>query len=605
MNNSKLRSEIPAEFKWSLDEMFPDDISFDKAISDGLSLASKLSAMQGHIMDSPSALLEALDTYAEAMRTIENVFAYSRMKRDEDNSVSDSIEKCGKAMSAYTQVAAAASFLDPEILASDTSTIASFMEKESGLGLYKHLLEELFRQKDHTLTDSQEYILASLGDVLGASGDIFTVLNNVDLEFRPVNDADGISRPLTVSSYNSFMESPSRDVRKEAYSSLYDGYKAHINTIAALFNNSVRKESVTALLRNYSSCLDAKLSPNNIPLTVYDQLLLAVHEHLGAFHKYIGIRARMMGLEKLSMYDVYAPLITSADRKYTFSEAIDLIRKALAPLGQDYIDTLINGLTSEGWVDVYENRGKTSGAYSFGTYDSKPYILMNFGGRLRDVFTLIHESGHSMHSWYTRKNQPYIYGNYAIFAAEVASTVNEVLLINYLLENTTDKDMRAYLVNFYIDEFRGTLFRQTMFAEFEKYAHEASENGMTLTAENLSEKYAELNKEYYGDYMDTDDIIRYEWSRIPHFYRAYYVYQYATGFSAANDIALRLLDEYRSGNGQHKALDGYKAFLSSGSSDDPVALLRLAGADMSTPDPVEAALGIFEKLVDELEALTL
>lgn len=603
MNTAKFktRDDIPASYKWSLDEMYPEQYLFEEDIRKSLELAEKLASMQGSVTKSPDALCESLDTYFSALRLIEKAYSYSRMKRDEDNSCASSVENCGKAMSAYTKIAAAVSFLDPEILSEDPELINQFIDENPALGVYSHYLKVLLSEREHTLSDSEEFILASLGDVLGSSGDIFTVLNNVDLDFGTVTNTNGAEVPLTVSSYISLMESPVREVRKQAFTQLFNGYKSHINTIAALYNNSVRKDTLTASLRKYDSCMQARLHPDNIPEIIYSNLIKAVRSHLPAFHKYVGIRARLLGMDKISMFDVYNRIIDSVDVHYTFEEAIDLVLKALAPLGEDYVSILRNGLINERWVDVYENKGKTSGAYSFGSYDSKPYILMNFSGRLRDVFTLIHESGHSMHSYYTRSNQPYIYGGHSIFTAEVASTVNEVLLINYLLDNCDDEDLRTYLINFYIDQFKGTLFRQTMFAEFEKYAHEYSESGGTLTAENLCARYQELNDDYYGEFMEKDDLIRYEWSRIPHFYRPYYVYQYATGFSAANAIARSILNEYKNGNGTNDALAGYKAFLCSGSSGYPIDLLIIAGADMSTEEPVMTALDIFDMLVDELD----
>ncbi|MBR2541076.1 MAG: oligoendopeptidase F [Mogibacterium sp.] len=590
-----LRTEIPHKYTWSIDEMYKDESDLDREISLASDLVGKLASLHGHVMESPSSLLNALSRYSDSMRHIENVLTYCRMKKDEDNSDSAATERFGKAVAAYTAISSSSSFLEPEILSKGIGSVRDMIAKEPGLEMYSSLLDRICRIEGHVLTEDQEYILASLGEITGASGNVFTVLNNVDLDFGTITDKDGNEHRLSIPSYISYMESDDRDLRKQAYESLYRVYRSHINTIASLYNNSVRKDTIYAELRHYKSSMEERLWPDSIPLSVYDNLINAVHEHLPSLHRYMKTRARLMGRDSISMYDVYNHVTDTPETHYTFEEAVDLVCKALKPLGDDYVAILRKGLLEERWVDVYENNGKTSGAYSFGSYDSKPYILMNFSGRLRDVFTLIHESGHSMHSYFTRHNQPYIYGDHSIFTAEVASTVNEVLLINYLLENCSDPDERAFLVNFFIDEFKGTLFRQTMFAEFEKFAHEYSEQGGTLTADNLSDKYNELNSEYYGEYVDQDDIIRYEWARIPHFYRTYYVYQYATGFSAANAIANRILTEGRS------AADEYRQFLSSGSSDYPVELLKLAGVDMSTPGPVDSALKTFDRLTKELE----
>jgi oligoendopeptidase F len=472
------------------------------------------------------------------------------------------------------------------------------MDEEEGLGMYRFLLTELLKQRDHTLSKEEEFIIASYGEVLRSSGNIFTALNNADMEFGTVTDEDGNAKPLTHGTFVRFLESQSETVRKEAYDKLYDKYISLNNTLTAVYSNSVRKDAVTAKLRHYSSSLDAALTSNDIPLSVYDSLIHAVHEHLPSMHRYAGIRRRMLGLETMGMHDMYVPLVRPQEAHYTFEQAAEICCKALAPMGEEYVNAFRQGVLEKRWVDRYENKGKTSGAYSYGSYDSEPYILMNFSGTLRDIFTLIHEGGHSMHSWYTRQTQPFIYGDHSIFTAEVASTVNETLLIHYLMDNAENDEMLLYLVNFYIDEFKGTLFRQTMFAEFEKLTHEYIESGGSLTPEWLNTEYGRLNSEYYGPEVTYDDKIKYEWSRIPHFYRAFYVYQYATGYSAANAIAERILTEGPS------ARDEYISFLRSGSSGTPIDLLKLAGVDMSTEKPVRMALEVFDGLVDRLDELT-
>lgn len=597
-DNQKLRSEIQTADKWNIDAMYSDSSAVLEDVSKGMSHAQHLASMQGHVMDSPASLLDALISYTEAYRAIENAYAYAHMKRDEDNTDTAGAELFGKVSMSLTALTSLTAFLDPEILAADPSLVRSYMDEEEGLGMYRFLLTELLKQRDHTLSKEEEFIIASYGEVLRSSGNIFTALNNADMEFGTVTDEDGNAKPLTHGTFVRFLESQSETVRKEAYDKLYDKYISLNNTLTAVYSNSVRKDAVTAKLRHYSSSLDAALTSNDIPLSVYDSLIHAVHEHLPSMHRYAGIRRRMLGLETMGMHDMYVPLVRPQDAHYTFEQAAEICCKALAPMGEEYVNAFRQGVLEKRWVDRYENKGKTSGAYSYGSYDSEPYILMNFSGTLRDIFTLIHEGGHSMHSWYTRQTQPFIYGDHSIFTAEVASTVNETLLIHYLMDNAENDEMLLYLVNFYIDEFKGTLFRQTMFAEFEKLTHEYIESGGSLTPEWLNTEYGRLNSEYYGPEVTYDDKIKYEWSRIPHFYRAFYVYQYATGYSAANAIAERILTEGPS------ARDEYISFLRSGSSGTPIDLLKLAGVDMSTEKPVRMALEVFDGLVGRLDELT-
>ena len=570
-DKQKIRSEILTADKWNIDSMYSDSSAVLEDIGRGMAHAGHLASMQGHVMDSPASLLDALISYTEAFRAVENAYAYAHMKRDEDNTDTAGAELFGKVSMSLTALSSLTAFLDPEILSADPALVRSYIDKEPGLEVYRFLLMDLLKKRDHTLSREEEFIIASFGEVLRSSGNIFTALNNADLEFGTVTDADGTVKPLTHGTFVRFLESSSEKVRKEAYDKLYDKYISLNNTLTAVYSNSVRKDVVSAKLRHYSSALDAALTPDDIQLSVYDSLINAVHEHLPSMHRYTGIRRRVLGLDKMGMHDMYVPLAHPQDAHYTFEQA----------------------------AEMYENKGKRSGAFSAGCYTGWPYILLNYKeDRLRDLFTLVHEGGHSMHSWYTRQTQPYIYGDHSIFTAEVASTVNETLLIRYLMDHAENDEMLLYLVNFYIDEFKGTLFRQTMFAEFEKHAHELVESGGSLTAEWLNSEYGRLNSEYYGPEVSQDDKIKYEWSRIPHFYRAFYVYQYATGYSAANAIAERILTEGPS------ARDEYIRFLRSGSSDTPIELLRIAGADMSTEEPVRMALDVFDGLVDRLDELT-
>lgn len=596
-NEKKTRSEISDEFKWNISAMYPDESDVYKDVNSSKSLAEEVSNMQGHIMDSSFTLLKTMLLYSSSIRLIERAFVYSHMKHDEDNGDTRYVEMYSNVVAAYSEVAAALSFIIPEISQASASTIAEYIDELPDLEVYRFMLEEIIRKKDHLLNKDQEFILASLHEILNSSDEIFSALNDVDMNFGEIVDQDGNTMPLTHATYIQFMQSQDRNIRKEAYYKLYDEYKKLNTTISTMYSFNVKSDVITSKLRNYSSILESPLSSENIPISVYDNLIAAVHEHLPAMHKYVDIRKRVLGVDELKMFDVYCPITKNIEFNYSFDEALEIGCAALSPLGESYVNTLKNGIKNEKWVDIYENQGKTSGAYSFGCYDSYPYILMNFTGDLRDVFTLVHEGGHSMHSYYTRKTQDYIYADHSIFTAEVASTVNETLLIKYLLKNCDDIEMKKYLINFYIDEFKSTLFRQTMFAEFEKIVHEHVWNGGALTPEFLNKTYNDLNTLYFGPAMSEDDMIQYEWSRIPHFYNSFYVYQYATGYSAANAIANRILNE-----GQ-PAVDDYLKFLTTGSSNYPIELLKIAGVDMSTEQPVLSALDTFDQLVDELNNL--
>lgn len=588
------RNEISQEYKWNIEAMYPveDDVYAD--LKEGLELATDLEEFKGKVLTSATSLLNALELYMDANQLIEKAYIYAHMKKDEDNGNAKYQEMLSKAAATAADASAKMSYLVPELLEGNDNLIANYLQEESELLPYEHMLNEILLTKEHSLSSDQEFVLASLSEVLGGASDIYRTLNDVDLVFGMITDEDGNEVPLTHGNFIRFMESENREVRKAAYETLYSKYKEHNHTISAAYNNNVKTSNAKAKLRKYDSCLDAALFENKIPKEVYTNLVEAVHNHLPSMHKYVELRKKVLGVDELKMFDVYTPIVKPMDSKYTFEEAVSICVEALAPMGEEYVEVFRKGVLEERWVDIYENKGKTSGAYSFGSYESYPYILMNFAGELRDVFTLIHEGGHSMHSYYTRKNQPYMYGDHSIFTAEVASTVNETLLIKYLLDNCNDNEMKAYLINFYIDEYKGTLFRQTMFAEFELRTHEYVENGGSLTSEYLDSTYDKLNSMYFGDAMSHDDYIQYEWSRIPHFYRDFYVYQYATGYSAANAIANRIINEGK------VAVEDYIKFLSSGSCDYPIELLKIAGVDMSTKEPVQSALDTFDSLVDQL-----
>ncbi len=593
----KNRNEIPAEYKWDLEKMYASDDLVLEDLNKGIALAEELDAMKGHLADSADNLHKAVTLYLDGLRLIEKAITYAHMRHDEDNSNSVYTELNDKSMSFAAKFSALVSFFTPELLESEKSVIEGYIDSMPELEKFRFLLMEIMDKKEHTLSKEQEQILASLSEVLDAPDEIFSALNDVDLEFGQVEDENGKTVALTHGNFNKMLESDDREVRKNAYYTFYERYRDHNNTISTAYNYNVKKTAIVSRLRNYGSSLEAALSSDKIPVSVYDNLLEAVHKYLPAMHKYYKVRKRVLGIDDMRMYDVHKPLVNPAGLNFTFEEAVDLCIMALEPMGEEYTSILKKGLLEEKWADVYENKSKTSGAYSFGSYDSYPYMLLNFHGDLRDVFTIIHESGHSMHSYYTRRNQPYVYGSHSIFTAEVASTVNETLLIRYLLEHCESNEMKIYLINFYIDEFKSTLIRQTMFAEFEKWAHETVENGGALTAELMNTKYDELNTAYFGDAFGQDDMIKYEWSRIPHFYRDFYVYQYATGYSAANAIANRILAEGK------PAVDDYMKFLASGDSDYPIELLKIAGVDMSSTEPVESALSTLSEMIDELDEL--
>lgn len=596
-NTVKNRNDIPEEYKWNISAMYPNEADVDSDLDKSIELANELKSMEDNFTSSPTLLLKSINIYLDGLRLLENAYTYAHMRHDEDNANSKYTELNEKCMSYAAKFSAIVSFFVPKLLETDREIIETYINQEQGLQEYKFMLMQILDTKEHTLSSEQEHILASLGEVLDAPDEIFSALNDVDMTFGEVKNDDGDTVPVTHGNFTRLLESDNRDVRANTYYSLYNEYMKHNHTLATAYNYNVKRTCLVSKLRKYDSSLDAALSSNRIPLSVYDNLIDAVRSSLPAIHKYYLLRKRVLGLDEMKMYDVYKPLIKPTSVSFTFEEAVDLCTKALAPLGKEYTDALRKGLLEEKWVDIYENKNKTSGAYSFGSFDSYPYILMNFHGDLRDVFTLIHESGHSMHSYYTRKTQPFVYGSHSIFTAEVASTVNETLLIKYLLENTDDVDMKKYLINFYIDEFKSTVIRQTMFAEFEKISHEVVESGGSLTADFLNSEYNKLNDAYFGEAIIEDDRIMYEWSRIPHFYRDFYVYQYATGYSAANAIANRILSE-----GQ-PAVNDYIEFLKSGDSDYPIELLKIAGVDMSTKEPVMSALNTLSEMIDELDNL--
>lgn len=593
----KTRDQIDSKYKWNIEAMIPDE----SVISGELETIKKEAEaygedFAGRLTESADTLLAAFQKRDDIWRKLEKIYVYARMRRDENNAETKYQAMADQCNSVIAAVSASMAFFTPELLSASEETILAYIDAAPGLEIYRFAICDTMRQKAHILTQAEENILAQMSEITGATNDIFTMLNNADIKFGTIIDEDGDETEVTHGNFIKFMESHDRDVRKNAYNAVYDAYKELINTIASAYNYNTKTDVVSARIRKYESARAAALSGDNIPAEVYDNLVAEVHKNLPAMHRYVELRKKLLGVDKLYMYDMYVPLIKLPETSVSFEEGLDIMRDALQPLGEEYLTKMNKGI-EEGWIDVYENKGKTSGAYSFGCYDSYPYILLNYTDTLKDVFTIIHEMGHSMHSRYTRDEQPYIYGSHSIFTAEVASTVNESLLMQHLLRTEDEKEMRKYLLNMHLEEFRTTLFRQTMFAEFEDITHKAIESGETLTAEWMCQQYEDLNAQYYGSAVEKDDVIRYEWARIPHFYNAFYVYKYATGYSAATAISKKILTE-----GKPAAQD-YIRFLKTGESDHPIELLKIAGVDMSSPLPVQQAMETFNQLLDEFESL--
>lgn len=593
----KTRDQIDKKYKWNIEAMISDESVIDGDLEEIKAQASAYaSEFSGHLTESADMLLKAYRQRDSIWRRLEHIYVYSRMRRDENNADSSYQAMSDKCSAVIAAVSASMAFFTPELLEAPDERILGFISENEGLKEYKFAIEDTLRQKAHILTEAEENILAQMSEITKATNDIFTLLNNADIKFAAITDEDGDTVEVTHGNYIKFMESHDRSVREAAYNAMYDSYKELINTIAATYNYNTKTDVVGARIRKYPSARAVALSGDNIPEAVYDNLVSTVNDNLPSLHRYAQLRKKLLGLDKMYMYDMYVPLIELPKTVIPYEEALDIMRKGLAPLGEEYIEKMNKGL-KEGWIDVYENKGKTSGAYSFGSYDSFPYILLNYTDTLKDVFTIVHEMGHSMHSRYTRDEQPYIYGGHSIFTAEVASTVNESLLMQYLLSQDNDIEMRKYLLNLHLEEFRTTLFRQTMFAEFEDITHKAIEAGQVLTADWMCQQYEALNAKYYGPAVEKDDTIKYEWARIPHFYNAFYVYKYATGYSAASAISGKILSEGK------PAAESYISFLKTGECDYPIELLKIAGVDMSSPEPIEKAMTTFNSLLDEFEKL--
>lgn len=590
------RKEIPKDYKWDIKSMYENDELWEKDFNKAKKLAVEIETYKGKTVESSSNLLKVLELKDELYRLSYNVYGYARMRSDEDSRNSTYQALADRAMGLLAFVQESTSFVIPEILSVEKDDIERYIAEKKGLELYNHYLDSILRKKEHVLTQREEALLAQMTELGESPQNTFSMLNNADLKFPSIEDEKGNRVEITHGNFIPLMESKDRKIRKEAYEKLYQTYGNYKNTFASTLNGCIKKNIFYAKARNYDSSILASLDENNIPITVYDNLVKSVNNNLESMYKYMDIRKRALGLDELHMYDIYTPIVRETDIKIPYEEALDIVTEGLQPLGKDYINVLREGFKSR-WIDVYENRGKRSGAYSFGTYDSKPFVLLNYHETLDNVFTIAHEMGHSIHTYFTKKTQPYIYGSYSIFLAEIASTTNESLLMNHMLKNIKNDNEKIYLLNHYLEQFRGTVFRQTMFAEFERDIHEYVENGGALTADYLCNSYRELNKKYYGPNMVVDDLIALEWARIPHFYYNYYVFQYATGFSSAVTLSEQIL------NGGNREVENYIQFLSSGDSDYPINVLKKAGVDMTTSKPIDKALKLFGELVDEMDKL--
>ncbi|GGC74747.1 oligoendopeptidase F [Thalassobacillus devorans] len=590
------REELPVERTWKLENIFASDDVWKQEFEAVKEMIPEVSQYKGKLGESADQLYQLLVKQDELSHRFGTLFTYAHMRADQDTTNSFYQELNAKAENLYTKVASAMSWIVPEILSLEEGTIDRYLEEKEELGLYKHALDEITRKRDHVLSEKEEALLAGFSEIAANPQQTFGMLNNADLTFPSIKDEEGNEVDLTHGRYINFLESKDRNVRKEAFQAMYDTFENFKNTFSSTLSGNVKKDNYFAEVKNYNSAREKALDSNKIPEKVYDNLVDAVNDRLPLLHRYIALRKKVLELDELHMYDLYTPLVKDVDMKFSFDEAKDLVVEGLKPLGEEYTNIIKEGYENR-WIDVDENKGKRSGAYSSGHYGTNPYILMNWQDNVNNLFTLAHELGHSLHSYYTHANQPYRYGNYSIFVAEVASTCNEALLNDHMLKNTDDKKEKLYLLNHFLEGFRGTVFRQTMFAEFEHDIHVLAQKGEALTADKLTELYYDLNKKYFGDELVIDDEIGLEWARIPHFYYNYYVYQYATGYSAATALAAQILEE------GEPAVDRYKNFLKAGSSDYPIEVLKQAGVDMTSKEPILAALDVFEEKLNEMEEL--
>ena len=592
---AKQRNEIEEKYTWDLSTIFPTDEAFEEELAQVSEEVKKAAGLAGHLLDSADSLLTTTEVQLDLMRRIEKLYSYAHMKNDQDTRVAKYQEYQAKGMTLYSDFGQSFAFYEPEFMAITEEQYQAFLAEQPALQQYQHYFDKLLKKKAHILTQREEELLAGAGEIFGAAGETFAILDNADIVFPMVHDEDGNEVQLSHGNYITLVESKNREVRKEAYEALYSVYEQYQHTYAKTLQTNVKVHNYNAKVRKFSSAREAALSADFIPESVYDSLVSAVNKHLPLLQRYIALRAKILGISDLKMYDMYTPL-SETDYKFTYEEALAKSEEVLAILGEDYLSRVKTAF-SERWIDVHENQGKRSGAYSGGSYDTNAFMLLNWQDTLDNLFTLVHETGHSVHSSYTRETQPYVYGDYSIFLAEIASTTNENILTEKLLEEVEDDATRFAILNHFLDGFRGTVFRQTQFAEFEHAIHKADQEGQVLTSEFLNELYADLNEKYYGLKKEDNPQIQYEWARIPHFYYDYYVFQYSTGFSAASALAEKIV------HGSQEDKDKYLDYLKAGNSDYPLNVIKKAGVDMEKEDYLNAAFAVFERRLDEFEAL--
>lgn len=593
MSELKKREEIDDKYKWKIDKVYKSIEDFEKDFEEVKKEAVKLQDYSGKLTNG-EAILEYLKLNEKVSRKVENLFIYVHLKSDEDTSNATYQALMSKIDIYMAEFSSYTAFFVPEILALDDKFIMDEIDRIEEMHQYKFLFEDILKEKPHILSKEMEELLASASDCLDAPSAIHNMLTNADMTFGKIKDEEGNEVELTEGNYSSFIRSKDRNVRKAAFEKLFSEYEKFKNTLATSLTASIKTFNFNSKVRKYESALEASLQPNNIPLDVYKNAVKVMNDNVSSLHRYVKIKKELLNLDEIHMYDLYVPIIETQKEKVEFNDGVKIVLEALKPLGEEYLDIFKGGI-NDGWIDIYENKGKRGGAYSWGGYDTMPYVLLNYNNELEDVSTLAHEMGHSIHSYYSRKEQPYHYAGYTLFCAEVASTTNEKLLIHHLIEKENDEKKKLSLINTELEQIRTTVFRQLMFAEFELYTHESLEKGIPLTSEDYSKAWHELNVKYFGPEMIVDENIDIEWARIPHFYSDFYVYQYATGYAAASAFANAILE------GKVNAVEKYKGFLKSGGSDYPIEILKKAGVDMTTKEPLEATIKRFNELLDMIE----
>lgn len=589
---TKKRLETDPKYHWHIEDLYSSTESWQQDFDKVKIMSQELQNYEGRLLESAEILSEFLKKKDKAGRLLEAVYVYANQKYHEDTSVSEFQRLSDLAAGLMSGYYSAISFMEPELLEFSEEILDSFKKEQPMLLEYDRFFQEIFRRREHTMQKEIETVLADAAELADTPSNVFSMFNNADLTFPEIEDENGDMCAITHARYMNFMQCSNRRVRKDAFLGLYHTYQKFKNTLGAAFIGNLKKDAFYAKIRKYPSCLAMALDDANIPEAVYHTLLKTVHNHMDYMYQYLALRKEVLGLEELHLYDVYVPMTPDVKKTIEFEDAKKIVKEALKPLGEEYGSILSDGLEG-GWIDVYENEGKRSGAYSWGAYGTHPFVLLNYQNQLNDVFTLAHEMGHALHSWFSDKTQPYVYAGYKIFVAEVASTCNEALLMDYLLKHSAEKREKAYLINYFLEQFRTTLYRQAMFAEFELLTHKLQEDGEGVTADRLCELYKELNKLYFGEDVVIDEEIAMEWARIPHFYESFYVYQYATGYAAAIALSRRILRE------GEPAVKDYLKFLQGGSSKDPMDLLRDAGVDMTLAEPVEEALKLFGELIGQ------